>query len=260
MALHQAIPPGVMARHGTSPLVPVKVPDLIGVRERHYLDATGLARHRDISDLMRYAAMNQTTDLHAAYRGFVPRDTGGDPVQFFKGRGTGRYSDEQLYALSLYLSLVDAAAEPESARCPLGARRGSVRARELRRLSHPASLHQQPTDHGARLHTACLRIPAVQRHATERCNRSGPCAQDQARNRLLQGSLVERRLVPRSVPAQWIRRHPRGLVRSCRLRDDYVPTGFKGYGIETRAVKGHPFGLKLSATDRQALIAFLRTL
>ena len=45
-----------------------------------------------------------------------------------------------------------------------------------------------------------------------------------------------------------------------RLRDDYVPTGFKGHGIETRAVKGHPFGLKLSAADKQALIAFLKTL
>ena len=45
-----------------------------------------------------------------------------------------------------------------------------------------------------------------------------------------------------------------------RLRDDYVPTGFKGYGIETRAVKGHEFGLKLSAGDKRALIAFLKTL
>ncbi len=45
-----------------------------------------------------------------------------------------------------------------------------------------------------------------------------------------------------------------------RLRDDYVPTGFKGYGVTTRAVKGHEFGLKFSAEDRRALIAFLRTL
>ena len=45
-----------------------------------------------------------------------------------------------------------------------------------------------------------------------------------------------------------------------RLREDYVPTGFKGYGAETRAVKGHEFGLYLSATDKRALIAFLRTL
>jgi hypothetical protein len=45
-----------------------------------------------------------------------------------------------------------------------------------------------------------------------------------------------------------------------RLRDDYVPTGFKPYGMKTYAVKGHPFGLDLSAEDRRALIAFLKTL
>jgi hypothetical protein len=45
-----------------------------------------------------------------------------------------------------------------------------------------------------------------------------------------------------------------------RLRNDYVPTGFKGYGVKTRPVKGHEFGLKLSANDKAALIAFLRTL
>jgi hypothetical protein len=45
-----------------------------------------------------------------------------------------------------------------------------------------------------------------------------------------------------------------------RLRDDYVPTGFKGYGVTTRAVIGHKFGLGLSADDRRGLIAFLRTL
>ena len=45
-----------------------------------------------------------------------------------------------------------------------------------------------------------------------------------------------------------------------RLRDDYVPTGFKGIGSRTRAVKGHEFGLQLSAEDKRALIAFLKTL
>jgi hypothetical protein len=45
-----------------------------------------------------------------------------------------------------------------------------------------------------------------------------------------------------------------------RLRDDYVPTGFKGYGVKNRSVKGHEFGLTLSAEDKVALIAFLKTL
>ena len=46
----------------------------------------------------------------------------------------------------------------------------------------------------------------------------------------------------------------------CRMRADYVPTGFKPAGITRRAVGGHPFRLDLPANDRAALIAFLRTL
>jgi len=45
-----------------------------------------------------------------------------------------------------------------------------------------------------------------------------------------------------------------------RLRDDYTHTGFNGYGVKTRAGKGHEFGLKLSANEKNALIAFLKTL
>jgi hypothetical protein len=108
IAAHQAaIPPGVMARHGTSPLVPAKVPDLIGSQERRYLDATGLVRHREIADLMRYAALNQDAEALARYGDFVPHEA----VPFLLGQvpadpaklESGRYSDEQLYALALYL-------------------------------------------------------------------------------------------------------------------------------------------------------------
>jgi len=45
-----------------------------------------------------------------------------------------------------------------------------------------------------------------------------------------------------------------------RLRDDYVPTGWRGYGSQTRPVKGHEFGLDVMPEDKQALIAFLKTL
>jgi hypothetical protein len=45
-----------------------------------------------------------------------------------------------------------------------------------------------------------------------------------------------------------------------RLRDDYTPSGWKGPGVTTRAVTGHPFGLTLDENDKRALIAFLRTL
>jgi len=39
-----------------------------------------------------------------------------------------------------------------------------------------------------------------------------------------------------------------------------VPTGFTGYRVKTRAVKGHEFGLKLSPDEKKVLIAFLKTL
>lgn len=42
-----------------------------------------------------------------------------------------------------------------------------------------------------------------------------------------------------------------------RLKDDYVPQGFH---LGPGPIKGHEFGLKLAAGDRQDLIAFLKTL
>lgn len=45
-----------------------------------------------------------------------------------------------------------------------------------------------------------------------------------------------------------------------RLRSDYVPTGWRGPGVERRAVPGHEYGLDLSPDDKAALIAFLQTL
>jgi hypothetical protein len=42
-----------------------------------------------------------------------------------------------------------------------------------------------------------------------------------------------------------------------RLNSDYVPRGFH---LSAGPIQGHEFGLKLSANDRDALIAFLKTL
>ena len=62
-ALAAQAPPGVMARHGTSFWTPVQIPDLIGIKDRKYLDRTGLVQHRDIGDLMRYAACSRPVRL-----------------------------------------------------------------------------------------------------------------------------------------------------------------------------------------------------
>jgi hypothetical protein len=100
------VPPGVISRHRSSSFTPVQVPDLIGVKDRHYLDRTGLQPQHSIVDLMRYAALNQGGDALASFDGFIPADIPdfktlpdpSDPVKV-----GGRYSDEQLYALALYV-------------------------------------------------------------------------------------------------------------------------------------------------------------
>src|SRR4029453_10065575 len=105
-AVHFAIPAGIFARQGTSPFSPAKLPDLIGIKERRYLDASGFVRHRSIADLMRYAALNQGMDLLARYGDFVPVRTTDDrpgPSDFSAQTVYARYSDEQLYALALYI-------------------------------------------------------------------------------------------------------------------------------------------------------------
>src|SRR6185295_17308719 len=93
----EAITPGACARQGTSPFYPAAIPDLIGLKDRLYLDSTGLVRQRSIGDLMRYAALNQGADELSQYDQFRP--VGELPA----ATTNSRYSDEQLYALAVYL-------------------------------------------------------------------------------------------------------------------------------------------------------------
>jgi cytochrome c2 len=81
LQLGDSIPPGVTARSGTSLLQPPQIPDLIGVRERRFLDHTGLFPHQNVRDLMRY--ITTVTDVSERHK--------------------IRYSDEDLYAMAQYL-------------------------------------------------------------------------------------------------------------------------------------------------------------
>src|SRR4051794_5753450 len=94
IAAGEAIPPGVTARSHTSMVMPPQIPDIIGVQERRFLDHTGLVRQRSIGDLMRYSTLVQDTIGLARY---------GDVQNVPAPRGGARYSDEQLYALALYI-------------------------------------------------------------------------------------------------------------------------------------------------------------
>jgi len=259
----ESIPPGVQTRHRASLFYPVQVPDLVGVKDRHYLDRTGLVRHRSIGDIMRYAAMNRGAfdggDSLANHNGFIPAD----PPRFQKlppPTTQGRYSDEQLYALALYLYSLQPPPNPNKF--------DNVAARGQRVFESEgcATCHTPPLYSNNKL-TPAEGFTIPKNHPKQYDILPVTVGTDPGL------ALKTRRgtgyyKVP-SLKGVWYR----GMFPhdgSCatledwfdprRLKDDYVPTGFKGFGIKTRAVKGHAFGLGLSTGDKQALIVFLKTL
>jgi Cytochrome c peroxidase len=256
--VHDQIPPGVLGRHRSSLFCPVQVPDLIGVKDRIYLDSSGLQQHRSIVDLMRYAALNQGADDLASFDGFIPAAK--DFRTLPDAATQGRYSDEQLYALSLYVYSLVPPSNPN-------------------KLDRLAQKGQKVFEREGC--SGCHAPPLYTSNKLTLCNGFVVPEEDKKKYNILplsvdtdtQLSLLTRRgtgyyKVP-SLKGVWYRgpfEHA-GSVATLedwfdprRLENDYVPTGFRGYQVKSRAVKGHRFGLDLSATDRKALIAFLKTL
>jgi hypothetical protein len=235
------------------------VPDLIGVRDRHYLDRTGLQQHRSIVDLMQYAALNQLADGIASYDGFIPLDILNfrklpDPDKF------GRYSEEQLYALALYLYSLQPPRNPNKF-AALAARGQKIFDQEGCAGCHTPPLYTNnkltsvegfkvPDDHLKKYDILPISVGTDPNLALKTRRGTGYYKVPSIKG-VWYRSMFEHNGSCATLE-DWF--DPR------RLRDDYVPTGFVGYGLKTRAVKGHEFGLDLSAEDKKALIAFLRTL
>ena len=256
--MHAAIPPGVIARHGTNPLFPPQIPDLIGIKDRKYLDHTGLQLHRSIGDMMRYAALNQGADNLASYGGFIPdaKDSRTLPIPEKKLRN----SDEQLYALALYIYSLKPPPNPNRYD-RLASRGKKVFEWEGCAACHTPPLYtnnalvavdgfEVPEDHRRRYDILWTSMGTDPRLALQTRRGTGYYKVPSLKGVWYRGPFEHNGSV--ATLEDWF--DPR------RLRDDYIPTGFKGTGVKVRAIKGHPFGLELSAADRAALIAFLKTL
>lgn len=256
--LHEVIPPGVLARQRSSPFFPVHVPDLIGIKERRYLDSSGLVRHRDIGDLMRYAALAQGGDSLSSFGEFIP-----DGEEFRKlpdPKNLSRYSDEQLYALALYIYSLKPPPNPNKFG-DLAKRGEKVFKREGCAMCHtppaytnnkltPAEGFKVPEEHFKKYAILPLSVGTDPNLTLKTRRGTGYYKVPSLKGVWYRGPFGHSGSV--ATLEDWF--NPE------RLHDDYVPTGFRGLGISTQAVKGHPFGLNLSQDDRQALIAFLKTL
>jgi hypothetical protein len=263
---HAAIPGGVFARQRTSVLYPPHIPDLIGVKDRKYLDATGLQEHRSIVDMMRYAALNQGGDDLASYDGFIP--AGGPEFKILPGPDKlnpsftqpERYTDEQLYALALYLYSLQPPPNPNrfDALAALGEK---VFDREGCATCHtpplytnnkltPAEGFTPPPGASQKYDILTISVGTDPGLATKTRRGTGYYKVPSLKGVWYRGMFGHSGWC--ATLEDWF--DPR------RTREDYVPTGFKPYGAKTYAVRGHPFGLDLSDLDRKALIAFLKTL
>lgn len=255
---HDAIPPGVLARHRSSVASPVQVPDLIGVKDRRYLDRSGLQQNRSLVDLMRYAALNQGGDDLSSFGTFTP-------IALFSGKlpppeSLVRYSDEQFYALALYLNSLKPPPNPN--KFDALAKRGQ----KVFTQQGCANCHTPPLYTNNKL-TPVDGFTIPEEHKKKYDILPVSVGTDPTLTmKTRRGTGYYK--VP-SLKGVWYRgpfEHNGSVAKledwfdPKRLRDDYVPTGFIGYGIKTRAVKGHEFGLQLSAEDKRALIAFLKTL
>jgi len=253
VGLHDAIPPGVVARDRTSPRYPAVVGDLIGLADRKYLDRTGLVQHRSPGDVMRYSASVLSVDRLASFDGFIP-------VPRNPPENRERYSDEQLFALTLYLYSLRPPPNPNKFDT-LAARGQKIFGREGCSGCHTPPLYTNnkltpvegftiPEDHKKKYDILPVSVGTDPGLAMKTRKGTGYYKVPSLKGVWYRGPFEHNGSV--ATLEDWF--DPR------RLRDDYVPTAFKGYRIQTRAVTGHEFGLKLSVDDKRALIAFLKTL
>jgi hypothetical protein len=258
IAVYEAIPSGVFARHRSSPFAPTALPDLIGIQDRRYFDKSGLQQHRGIVDLMRYAALNQGADDLGNYGGFIPTapdfKTPVDPTT------QERYSDEHLYALALYLYSLKPPPNPNRT-SPMTERGQKIFVAQGCGGCHtpptytnnkllPVSTFQIPEPHRAKYQILEVAIGTDPKLTMETRRGTGYYKVPSLRGVWYRGPFEHNGSV--ATLEDWF--------NAARLRDDYVPTGWKGYQVKARAVKGHEFGLELTPADKQALIAFLKTL
>jgi hypothetical protein len=243
---------GGLPRWNGSLYYPAKFPDLIGIKDRKYLDHTATHLHRGIGDLMRYAALVSFADSvdFGSYHVLSP---GTKRVQ-------ARMSDEALYALALYIYSLTPPPNPNprNDKATAGER---IFTREGCARCHTPPLYtnnkltlaegfSSPKDVPATLDVLPISVGTDPGLALATRKGTGYYK------------------VP-SLKGLWYRGHylHDGSVATLeemfdpdRVKETHRPGGWAPPGTSARAIKGHAFGLLLEPSEREQLIAFLRTL
>jgi hypothetical protein len=204
---------------------------------------------------MRYAVINMGLDTLAHYGDF--QATTSQSASGMGGEDGTRYSDEQLYALALYVYSLRPPPNPN----PVDDR--AVRGEQVFTREGCPGCHTPP------LYTSNKLTPAIGFNVPSDLLKAGDILNISLGTDPVLAIQTRRGTGFYKVPSLrgvWFRN---GFSHTgsadtleewfdpARLKADYVP---KGYHRGSGPIRGHEFGLKLAPEDRQALIAFLNTL
>lgn len=234
--LFRAIPQGVFVRFNGSPYYPTKVPDLIGIGERRYIDHTATHALRSPGDVMRYAALVGCCDS----ADFGPHRIWSDAQR----RIVGRHSDEVLFALVSYIY---------SLRPPENPHRNDPRVRHGRVVfmrEGCAGCHTPPFYTNNKLTLADGFTPPEDHPFSPDIMPASVKTDSGLAMRTRKGTGLYK--VP-SLKGVWYRGRYNHDGSISSLEEWFDPARL------TR-VQGHEFGLRLKSQDKDALLAFLRSL
>jgi hypothetical protein len=231
-----------MTRDGSTFDARPQIPDLIGIRERRYLNHTGTILHRSVGDLMRYAALAQGAEAGSSWGDFRV----GPEVPPF----AVRYTDEALYALARYLYALQPPPNPNHT----GAQ--SRAGREVFEREGCGGCHTAPLYTNNKLTPADgFEIPT-----------NGATVADVMPVRV--GTHPELAMLSRrgtgyykvpSLKGLWYR-GPFGHGGASPTLEDWLDAARLTGGATRSPAPGHEYGLHLTSRDKSALIVFLKTL
>lgn len=242
-----------IARFNGSPFFTTRMGDLMGVKDHRYLEVTATHLNRGPADIARYCTLVEFADIGAFGSHHMA-----DP----KGVLHVRPPDEAMYAMALYIYSL----KPPPSPYPFNAK--ARRGKRVFESEGCMECHTPPAYTNNKLVAVPGFEPPMDVLQSQQMDistrRVGTDPGLALRTR--KGTGFYR--VP-SLRGLWYRisyEHS-GSIGSLedwfdprRMREDYVPSGWRGPGVKARAVPGHPFGHDLSDEDKAALIAFLRTL
>jgi len=264
----EAAPHGVSDRQGSAYLYPLPIPSLIGIKDIRYFDRTGLMKHENPGDMMRYAAFNQGMDMLTSYDGYIPGGKAGNtklPAASEWRHAFGyvgkKYTDEQLYALTQYIYSLEPPENPNTFPKELLAKGEFVFKKSGCVTCHTPPLYtnnkltpvngfEPPASHFEKYDIFNISVETDSVTALYSRRGTGYYKVPTLRNLWLQTAFFHNGSLS-SLEEVFDER---------RLQPDYVPGGFKPTHVKSMAVKGHPFGLDLNDEDKKALLAYLRSL